>query len=170
MTVAVWFACAGSAAAETKTWTGGGGTWHTPENWSPAGVPSATDDAIIIAGSPAVSAANATVGSIDLTSGLAVSGGHAHHRWDGAVDDRGRRYVLLAHGTSAAMERGRWSAGAARGPSGVVENAGVLQVTAAASRRGITRGRPGRAAGGAGVGECDGGGLGAAGGGDGARD
>ena len=70
----VWLGCAGSAAAETKTWVGGGGSWHTAANWSPAGVPLATDDALIDAGVPEVSAADATVGSIDVRSGIGVSG------------------------------------------------------------------------------------------------
>src|SRR4051812_49339424 len=70
----VWLGSVGSAAAEAKTWVGGGGSWHTRENWSPIGVPSPTDDAIIAAGNPSLSTADAAVGSINLTANLSVSG------------------------------------------------------------------------------------------------
>src|SRR3954454_21784036 len=50
----VWLGSVGNAAADTKTWVGGSGSWHTPENWSPVGVPSPTDDAVIAAGTPSV--------------------------------------------------------------------------------------------------------------------
>ena len=67
---------AGSAGAETKTWGGGiGSSWHTGSNWSPAGVPGEADDVVIASGRPLISAGDAVAGSIDVNSGLDVSGG-----------------------------------------------------------------------------------------------
>src|ERR1041385_2815919 len=40
--------------AEDKTWFGGNGNWANPANWSPVGVPTETDHAILNGGSPAV--------------------------------------------------------------------------------------------------------------------
>ena len=43
-------AAALAAQGETKTWTGGEANWHTDGQWSPSGVPTATDDAIVNSG------------------------------------------------------------------------------------------------------------------------
>ena len=132
MTVAVWFGCAGSAAAETKTWVGGGGTWDTPANWSPAGVPSATDDAVIASGTPNVSAADATVGSIDVSSGLQVSGDR-RLTVSGPAPSTIATNVVLSHGTLRLDGVTTWSSGSVQlWDAGVVENAGVLVVPAGA--------------------------------------
>ena len=135
VTVVVWLGCAGSAAAETKTWVGGGGRWDTPANWSPAGVPSATDDAVIASGD-----------SERLCGGRDRREHQRHHglarEWLREADrQRGRlprrrsppRRRVDPTGTCAWMVSTTWSAGSVQlWDAGVVENAGVLVVPAAA--------------------------------------
>ena len=68
---AVW---APGAAAEacTRTWTAGSGTWTDAADWSPAGVPDATDDVCLPAGAaytvtvPAIPGGSATARSITV--------------------------------------------------------------------------------------------------------
>ncbi|GAB3505100.1 3-coathanger stack domain-containing protein [Emticicia fontis] len=41
------FFCSPYLFAQTKTWAGTTADWHTPENWDPVGVPTASDDVVI---------------------------------------------------------------------------------------------------------------------------
>ncbi len=62
-------ACAQGAFAQTKTWTGAtSNVWNVATNWSPSGVPTATDDVLIGPGAAPVSLSNddATVRSLDV--------------------------------------------------------------------------------------------------------
>jgi hypothetical protein len=68
----------GSAPAfgETKTFSNdAGGSWHIPSNWSPAGVPAATDHVILPDGSGniSISTANVTVQSVTIRRPLTLS-------------------------------------------------------------------------------------------------
>ncbi len=49
--VAVWMAGANGAWAQTKIWSGGTGEWHEGANWTPSGVPDASDTVAITNGS-----------------------------------------------------------------------------------------------------------------------
>src|SRR5262249_30352261 len=72
--MAMWCSfSAGTATAETKTWVGGSGSWETAASWSPSGVPTSSDDAVI-GGSPSISTADAAVGSLNLTGTLTIGG------------------------------------------------------------------------------------------------
>jgi len=75
VTVLAWTAWAGSAAAATKTWNGTATLWSDPNGWTPAGVPTGTDDVVIDSGTPEVSAGDAAAGSIALadTASLTIS-------------------------------------------------------------------------------------------------
>src|SRR4051812_18718120 len=130
MVTMLWLGSAGNAAADTKTWVGGGGNWHTPANWSPVGVPSATDDVVIAAGTPSISTGDAAVGSIDLTSGLSVDG---RTLTVGATATSAiAATVSLTSATLRLNGTTTWSAGNIQiTNAGVVENAGQLNVTGA---------------------------------------
>lgn len=58
----------------TKTWVGGAGTWDNAADWSPQGVPGASDDAVIGAGADVVVSVSGQVqvGSISLAGSTAV--------------------------------------------------------------------------------------------------
>lgn len=64
--------CSQSLFAQTKTWVGGTSTdWHTPANWNPASVPTATDAVVFNANTtydPVINA-NAVAKSVDITTG-----------------------------------------------------------------------------------------------------
>ena len=51
------------------TWIAGSGNWLTPENWSPAGVPGAFDEANVLNGSTVTVGANTTIGILNFSSG-----------------------------------------------------------------------------------------------------
>src|SRR6185312_17036118 len=57
-TLAGWLGHAGAASAVTRTWTGGNASWHVAGNWSPAGVPTASDRAVIGSGTPEITSAD----------------------------------------------------------------------------------------------------------------
>jgi hypothetical protein len=67
------------AHAQTKTWTGGGGdtSWHNPDNWSPVGVPGASDDVLIATGDPkatiVIASPTVSIGSLESDTTLDVS-------------------------------------------------------------------------------------------------
>ncbi len=62
------------AAAPAKTWLGNNQDWHTTTNWSPAGVPTATDDVIIgSAPNQPILSANATARDVTIQSGVLVN-------------------------------------------------------------------------------------------------
>ncbi len=127
----LWFACAGNAHAETKQWSGDNGAWDVPGNWTPAGVPSSTDDAKIDSGTPEVSAADATVGSIEVSSGLRVTGDRTL-TVSGPATSTIAADVALSHGTLRLDGTTVWSAGwVLVTDAGAVENAGVLEVSGA---------------------------------------
>lgn len=56
----------------TYTWNGSGSAnWATPGNWSPSGIPSSTDNVIIVTGAnPCRLAGDVTVNNLTLTSGV----------------------------------------------------------------------------------------------------
>jgi probable HAF family extracellular repeat protein len=58
-----------------KTWIGpvSGGNWSTAANWSPSGVPAASDDVLISGGSSVNLSASATVTSLTLAGGASLS-------------------------------------------------------------------------------------------------
>ena len=58
-----------------KIWTGSTSTnWHTAENWSPAGVPTASDNVTIpdVTNDPVISTANAAVNGLTINAGAIV--------------------------------------------------------------------------------------------------
>lgn len=66
--LAVILACPESALAVTKTWSGGAsGEWNSSGNWSPAGIPSSSDDVTI--DNAAVTATTTTINFSTLTIG-----------------------------------------------------------------------------------------------------
>src|SRR6185437_312121 len=71
-TLSVTFGATGSAVPP-KTWTGAVSTdWGTPGNWSPAGVPTATDSVIVPSGTANSAVIRATAYSVD---GLSIQAG-----------------------------------------------------------------------------------------------
>lgn len=65
------------AAAVSKSWTTGGGSWSTAGNWSPAGAPVAGDAALIGTNAGAANAVvtlnvNATIDSLTLVDGMTL--------------------------------------------------------------------------------------------------
>ncbi len=137
----VWLGSVANAAAETKTWVGViDNSWHNGANWSPAGVPTAADDAVIATGIPLISTADAAVGSVAVSSGLTVNGrtltvgATAPSTIAAAVDLTSGN--LRLNGTTT------WSAGTIQvQDAGTVENAGVLEVSGSV---GVTAFGPGR--------------------------
>ena len=128
----VWLGSVANAAAETKTWVGGiGGSWHTAANWSPAGVPTAADDAVIASGAPLISTADAAVGSVAVSSGLTVNGRTL--TVGATAPSTIAATVNLTSGNLRLNGTTTWSAGIVQiTDAGVVENAGA----AAGDRRG----------------------------------
>ena len=60
----------GLATGTTRTWFGGTGTWDFSSNWTPNGIPGATDVVVITAGTPTIdSPASRTVGEVRLSGG-----------------------------------------------------------------------------------------------------
>jgi urease beta subunit len=68
LSVVLGLLCSQYVFAQTKTWAGTTTDWHTPENWSPAGVPTASDDVIINTATfkPVISS-NASAKSINIS-------------------------------------------------------------------------------------------------------
>lgn len=58
-----------------KTYTGASGSWNIATNWTPNGVPTASDDVIIPSGKTVSVAANAVAESISLSGSLSLSNG-----------------------------------------------------------------------------------------------
>lgn len=58
-----------------KTYTGTSGSWNVATNWTPNGVPTASDDVIIPSGKTVSIAANAVAKSISLSGSLSLSNG-----------------------------------------------------------------------------------------------
>ena len=94
-TMAVLAAC--GAFAETKTWVGGAeGSWHEGSNWSPAGVPAATDD-VLIDGAVQV---NWTNGDWAPDATITVSGGARLQQTGGMWPNWGANtHLILDNGT-----------------------------------------------------------------------
>jgi alpha-tubulin suppressor-like RCC1 family protein len=62
------------AAAPAKTWLGVTQDWHTTSNWSPAGVPTASDDVVIgSAPNQPILSANATARDLTIQSGVLLN-------------------------------------------------------------------------------------------------
>ena len=124
----VWLGSAANAAAETKTWVGGiGNNWHTAANWSPVGVPTAADDAVIATGVPLISTADAAVGSVAVSSGLTVNGRTL--TVGATAPSTIAATVNLTSGNLRLNGTTTWSAGNVQiTDAGIVENAGLLQV------------------------------------------
>jgi hypothetical protein len=60
--------------AATFTWTNSSGAWSNPANWSPNGVPGATDSATVTNGSPAITNAT-TLSTLNLGGGTLTANG-----------------------------------------------------------------------------------------------
>lgn len=58
-----------------KTYTGASGSWNVATNWTPNGVPTASDDVIIPSGKTVSIAVNAVAKSISLSGSLSLSNG-----------------------------------------------------------------------------------------------
>ena len=128
-TIAAWLGCGAVASAATKTWTGGNASWLDGANWSPAGVPGATDRAVVTSGSPEISTGDATVGSLDLQSPLTVSGGRTLTVAGNAASTIAAGVTLT--GNLRLNGATTWSAGRISiVDAGLIEPAGTLTVTA----------------------------------------
>ncbi len=58
--------------AADKNWSGGNGNWNVDANWTPAGVPAATDTAIIKSGTVTATTA-VTIAGLNLSGGTLTS-------------------------------------------------------------------------------------------------
>src|SRR6185503_14879392 len=58
----------------TRVWNGADNNWNNPKNWSPAGVPTATDDVYVSASIPVIPTltSNVTIHSIVVEDGATV--------------------------------------------------------------------------------------------------
>lgn len=98
--VALLFVAAPSALATTFTWTGSAGdnNWFTPGNWSPSGVPGASDTATIPSGTPAANAP-VEVAVLTLTTGTLSGSGQISVsqtlNWNGGTVSGTGELVLL---------------------------------------------------------------------------
>lgn len=98
-------------AQTTYTWNGGAGSWEEPSNWTPAGVPTATDTAVIAAGTATLGAGTTvagfafTGGTLDGAGGLTVT---AAMTWTGGAV-RGSDTLRVAPGATLHMEGGSLS-------------------------------------------------------------
>jgi hypothetical protein len=75
--VIIALTAAAPAAAVSKSWTTGNGSWSTAGNWSPAGAPAAGDAALIGTNAGAANAVvtlnvNATIDSLTLVDGMTL--------------------------------------------------------------------------------------------------
>ncbi len=92
-------ACAQSAFAQTKTWTGAtSNVWNVATNWSPSGVPTGTDDVLIPAGGVPVVAGNNSVRSLDLRRELNISSNGTFNVLGGGIAMQGA-LITLGNGT-----------------------------------------------------------------------
>lgn len=128
--------------AETKTWTGdaGDGIYQNAENWSPAGVPTASDDILIESGNVTYDAA-ATVGGGDWTRNAGTTftmtggaftqtGGNAYMQIQGAIVVNGGSFgmgtsgsLVLANTGSIAVSAGSFTS------KGIDNHGGSIRVT-----------------------------------------
>jgi probable HAF family extracellular repeat protein len=70
-----------SVIPDTKTYVGpNGGNWSTAANWSPSGVPTASDQVLIAGGSAVNLGSSATVAGLTLTGGASLTVGAAGDR------------------------------------------------------------------------------------------
>lgn len=102
--MACLFLAAPSALATTFTWTGsvGDNNWFTPGNWSPSGVPGASDTATIPSGTPAANAP-VEVAVLTLTTGTLSGSGQISVsqtlNWNGGTISGTGELVLLPGAT-----------------------------------------------------------------------
>jgi hypothetical protein len=149
--MACLFFAAPSALATTFTWTGSAGdnNWFTPGNWSPSGVPGASDTATIPSGTPAVNAP-VEVAVLTLTTGTLSGSGQISVsqtlNWNGGTIS-GTGSLVLLPGTTWAITSGNvtlsrtlrnegtitWSGtGNITVSNGTLTNDNLIQFTAAA--------------------------------------
>jgi hypothetical protein len=123
---AVVVACAPAALAQTKTWTGAtSNDWSVATNWSPSGVPTATSDVLIPAGStPVVLPGSATMRSLDLRRELSNTGSNSLISINGGGIVMQGGVISLARGSDLSFVGGAQSV-TANASGGVIRTTGA---------------------------------------------
>jgi hypothetical protein len=104
-------------AFSQKTWAGAAGAdWSVAGNWSPSGVPTATDDVIVNAGADVVVAGSAVCRKLTITS--ATAGGLAKVTVTGTLNVDGSATPGVVSGQSVIVLAG-----------GTIDNQGTMAVT-----------------------------------------
>lgn len=108
-------------SAPLRTWVGTTSAWTTASNWSPASVPTGTDDVTIPAGTPTspTITANTAVRSLTVAAGASVDIPSAILTINGDVDVQGTVTVNALGG-------GFFLSGAGRTIRGTIENVNIL--------------------------------------------
>ena len=95
-----------AVATADKTWNGRASTdWHTPQNWTPAGVPSRVENVIIpdVANDPVISRSDAAVQHLVINRGAVLDLTTRALRVEGTVTNNGilkQTKTVASHGTT----------------------------------------------------------------------